>query len=170
MKKILLLLILGAHIPLMADILSGGYKGAFCKIAGTTKTYNPTGAGKNSTNIGFSLQNKSGKEVYIQLVNGNALQRFGQKLSGNIERLADGAVAEMPLDTSKDTTLTLYRNNQGQAEKIVTASFAKGKTIYINWDGKTLYKQKGPLGGLTNVNDNCYSLENNVSDADIKIK
>jgi len=167
MKKIILLTALCMQICLFGGILENGYKGAYCALTSSAKTYDFTKAGKNITNIGFSLNNKSGNSIYVQLTNGNKLQRFGQELTNAAELLLKDAVAESPIDISKDTELILYDTKT--KKKILSAKFTPNKTIYINWNGKTLYKQQGPLGGMTGVNDNCYSLKNNVEDLDIAI-
>lgn len=166
MKKTSLLLMLCIQVALFGGILEKGYEGVYCAITGSAKTYDFKKAGKNITNIGFSLNNKSDSAVYFRLVNGNIFQRLGQNVTQPADLLIKNAVAEAAIDVSNVTELTLY-NTKGV--KILTAHFAPEKTIYINWDGKTLYKQKGPLGGITGVNDNCFSLANNVADSDITI-
>lgn len=168
MKKIVLLSILCMHIALSAGILEKGYQGVYCAVTGNAKTYDFKKAGKNITNVGFSLNNKSGKAVYFKLINGNVLQRLGQDLTKPADLLIKNAVAEAVIDISNVTELALYSATDGK--KILTARFTPNKTIYINWNGKNLYAQQGPLGGITGVNDNCYSLKNNVADSDITIE
>lgn len=168
MKKIIILAsIVMASAPVFAGILEGGYKGVSCKLTGSEKVYSPKTGGKNTTDIAFSLNNKSGGAIYFKVNNGGAITRFGQSLTKGADLLTKNAVAESKLDISNKTILTIYDN---KGTELIEAEFPKNKTIYINWDGTNLYKQKGPLMGLTGVNDNCYSLKNNVADNEIKIK
>ena len=144
-------------------------------------TYNWSGGGKDTTKIGFSLHNKSSKAIYVEVANESLVKETGvegflQKTFGGpaLRRVLKGAFLDLPLNTAKDTTVTLYNcesldSCDTSAKNILyKASFPKNKTIYINWAQNKLYKQQGPLKGITGATDNGYDLKKNVGDADIK--
>lgn len=144
-------------------------------------TYNWSGGGKDTTKIGFSLHNKSNKTIYVtvdndSLVKEKGVEGFLQKTFGGpaVRRVLKGAFLDLPLNTAKETIVTLYDCDsldscEASAKNILyKATFPKNKTIYINWAQNKLYKQQGPLKGITGATDNGYDLKNNVGDGDIK--
>jgi hypothetical protein len=159
-------------------------------------TYSWAG-GKDTTKVGFSLRNKSGKDIYVTAENDSLLRgsniasQFLQKHFGepDLYLLKNNKFLDLQLNIEKPTKLTLYdcASLDGcdikKARKVIQATFTPNKTIYINWDGSKLYKQRGPLKGLggkvkdagepiTNLiphaTDQGYNLSNNVDDNDIK--
>jgi len=78
------------------------------------KTYNWSG-GKDTTKIGFSLHNKSDKAIYVAVENDSlprekGVEGFLQKTFGSPElrRVLKGAFLDLPLNTAKETTVTIY--------------------------------------------------------------
>jgi|GEM_PF-3423124 len=144
-------------------------------------TYNWSGGGKDTTKIGFSLHNKSGKAIYVTIENDSLIKEKGvggflQKTFGgpDLRRVLKDAFLDLPLNTAKETTVTIYDCSsldscETTAQNILyKAKFPKNKTIYINWAQNKLYKQQGPLKGFTGATDQGYDLKNNVTDGDIK--
>lgn len=117
----------------------------------------------------FSFHNKSKKVVYVQVINGFKGKLVSFMLTDTIAVLPD-KFCDLPykdikdIDITKDTFVRIYDKDQTQ---LAGAKFAKNKTIYINWDGKDIYPQRGPLKGLKNKTDKGYSTKNNVKKTDI---
>jgi hypothetical protein len=115
----------------------------------------------------FSLHNKSSKTIWIEINNGRGLWESAKAL---VMTEADGILPDRfydkTIDISKKTELAIYDNNKKVLAKV---TFPLNKTIYINWDGATVYPQRGPLKGLTGKTDKKYSLKNNVKKGEITI-
>lgn len=164
MQKIFLGLGLLLVTPIHAKSVSYSWAGA----AGTTK-------------IGFSLHNKSSQQIFVTVENDSLIKEKGvsgflQKTFGgpSLYRVAKGAFLDLSLNIAKPTKLTLYdcssldQCDTSNARIISKVTFTPNKTIYINWDGKKVYKQRGPLKGITQATDKGYDLANNVETSDIK--
>ncbi len=164
MKKLLCLITLAAPFALDAKNLTYSWSG-----------------GESSTKIGFSLHNKSSKTLYVTVENDSLIKEKGvsgflQKTFGgpNMYRVLKGAFLDLPLNIAKSTKLTLYdcssldECDTSSARIIKRVTFTPNKTMYINWDGSKIYKQQGPLKGLTKATDKGYELNNNVIESDIR--
>jgi hypothetical protein len=65
---------------------------------------------------------------------------------------------------NKSTIVHIYdRNNQ----ELYRAQCPAGKTIYVQWDGTSLYPQTGPLRGLQGTTDQGFDLRYNVKTKDL---
>lgn len=122
--------------------------------------------GANTTKVGFSLHNKANNAIYITVENSTSNKK-------KLTRVIRGAFFEAEMNISQPTTLTIYdckdldSCNPGSSRVAYRATFTKNKTIFINWDGAKVYKQRGPLLGATGVTDHDYDLANNVEASDI---
>jgi len=168
-----------------------------------TKNNEPVKAGK--TNVGFSISNKAkaGKQtfsptgtLFFSLENSSIgrpdlTEKFLRFVGGKIyvRRLPAGQIADIELNTSNDTKLTIYRcnsldtcNPNDKKNIAFSYTFPKNKTIYVTWnpdepkDHNRLYPQTGPVPTWIrnlikydpNITDRCFSKLQNVTQADIK--
>lgn len=116
--------------------------------------------------INFSMHNKTAKEITIWVLNGNR-QAW--------TFVPAGQFVDLPTNTEEKTTIALYAtgwNPSGRPSITYQAAhveIAPGTTVYVNWDGKKIYPQRGPFLGLTGKTDRGYSTENNVKLSSIKL-
>ena len=105
---------------------------------------------------GFSLRNKSPKDIFIEIKSGNQPKRTAKLLSGGL--------LVHKIDLIESTSLVIQQVSGGAVYRY---GFTVGKSLYLNWDGIRLYPQRGPLSGLTGKTDEGYPLKNNVKERDI---
>jgi hypothetical protein len=124
---------------------------------------------------GFSLHNKAGKAIWVTVNNDQSL---GKKVEGffttKANKVTNKAFYDKDIKTNKETELIVFDDNENE---LVKATFTKDMTIYVNWDGKKLYPQRGPLKGVLGkvskklgLTDQGYSLANNVTEDDITVQ
>lgn len=110
---------------------------------------------------GFEIYNKAPYPIWYRLASKGALG------SGLLHSLNPKETERIPLDTSYEAALSIYKTEpQGQLpDKLHT--FTTGKTIYVTWN-ESLRPQTGQGLGILGLTKSGLSLKNNVKQYDIK--
>jgi hypothetical protein len=196
-SQLMLVVALVSTIFLPAFVSAGLFKALKCSLgdsylyvwpASMHKDWEAKAAkGVKATAIGFSLRNKTKKPIYVMIKNNSFGYEQQKELIGKVKGLVTKNEAiypvepdqflDLPMNVSNYTTLkilnasTLNEAKEATATNkapVLSATFTPDKTMYVNWDGTSLYPQQGPLSGKANVTDRCYGLNKNVKKEDIR--
>lgn len=146
--------------------------------------------------VGFELVNRSSQPVWASIINGDPISSpdGSIRIDDAIEVGAAGtknSTLQQKIDLSKTTKLALWLNDPRDTIMYHKAtlqdktagkpasyfiptphaafSFPVNKTIYISWDKiGAIRPQKGPLKGLMKKTESNLSLENNISEDEIR--
>jgi len=126
---------------------------------------------ENTTQVGFSLQNRSDSLIQFQIYNESAgiYHRHVLELQPNGEygiQLNTNIQTKLKIYHCPDASGSCSELNLPKAD-IIETSFPVGKTMYISWDGRDLVPQNEER--TRDVTKAGYFLTNNVQDSDYNL-
>lgn len=140
------------------------------------------------TDIGFQLMNHYGNPIWIAVMNGSEVVLKPQKVEGYsiIKELRGKNLVQQKLNINKTTSLAIWMRDPGPDAKIrkkwllmgsaVTVptadyvyEFTPGKTIYGIFTKDKGFTQEIPALKGAVLSESGFSLQNNITDADITL-
>lgn len=145
----------------------------------------------STSRIGFEVQNKARRPIWVALVNGQRLNQPTKvdeiDVKGLKKIVPTVTSSHFKLDITQPTKLAVYYQDPGFVEYGKTKlgglvgkegfiptpnkvySFTPGKTIYLTWDASNFPRpQTGKRAGLAGETESGLSLANNLTPTDIK--